>query len=147
MMHQESDIFSSASIDEASKAYLLETVRWTRFLAIIGFISMGLLVLFTFLMAIAVNTLSSPTYPFGILGTTLYMLVMVGLYIYPALALIRFSSFMKRGLTLNDQDQIREAFRHQKNLYKYLGILVIVALVLCLSSVILAFLLVAVFSR
>lgn len=137
-MHQESNIFSSAAIDEASKAYLLETVRWTRFLAIIGFISIGVLLLFTLLMAIAYSSISSETTPFGLIGTTLYLLVLVGLYFYPALALIRFSSCMKTGLTLNDQDQIREGFRYQKNLYKYTGILVIIALVLCLLSAILA---------
>ena len=132
MNHQTSDIFENGGLDERAKAYLLETARWTKFLAIIGFISIGFLVLFA-IASLSVGGMNTAAYP---IVTFLYCIVMGVVYIYPAVALVRFSRLVKTGVHNNNQEDLTEAFRYQKNLYKYMGILVIIGLVLILLGMI-----------
>jgi hypothetical protein len=129
---QHSSIFENG-LDERSKAYLLETTRWTKFLSIIGFIITGLMLL----GAIAIMTMGSffssllPGYS-GLgaasagIGFGLIYIIIAALYFYPIISLFRFSSNMKQGIQTNNMEMITEAFRHQKNLYKFIGIFTII---------------------
>ena len=44
-------------IDHVGRAYILETVRWTKFLAILGFIVMGLVFISGLLLAVVMPSL------------------------------------------------------------------------------------------
>ncbi len=135
-MQQEVNIFES-SMDETAKAHLLETTRWTKFLAIMGFIATAFIILMALFMLMFGAVL--PSYSgVGAVGSALYFLVMAALYFYPAWALIRFSSLMKRGINTNNQEMINDGLRHQKNMYRYLGILTIILLVFVLLMFVIA---------
>lgn len=143
MSDQDLNIFEGG-LDERSKAYLLETTRWTKFLAIMGFIFLGIMLL----IALAMFTMGSYAYSqlsgfggmggyFGMGMGLLYVLIAV-LYLYPIISLLKFSTNMKAGIQTNNGELITEGFRHQKNLYKFLGILTIITIALYLIVFVMA---------
>lgn len=145
MLEQNTNIFEGG-LDERSKAYLLETTRWTKFLAIMGFILIGLMVvgsLFLFAFGASMSsTYSSGMSGFGGLGGymgigmgLLYLLI-AAFYLFPIISLFKFSTNMKLGINTNNAELITEAFRHQKNLYKFIGILTIIVIVLYLLIIV-----------
>jgi len=128
------DIFENG-LNEQSKAYLLETTRWTKFLAIVGFIGLGFLVIAALVIMTmgsyfsgAIPGLSSIGGVLGSIGIGLIYLIIAAFYFYPMYSLFKFSTKMKLGIRTNNQETITEAFRHQKNMYKFMGILMIIVL-------------------
>jgi hypothetical protein len=136
MEQNDTNIFEHG-LDETAKAHLLETTRWTKFLAIMGFIFTGLFII----VALAVMTMGSmfSSYPgMGGLGAGMgigigfvYLVVAV-IYLYPVYSLFKFSSCMKKGIHTGSQDLITDAFRYQKNMYRFIGIIMIILIVVYL---------------
>lgn len=114
------DLLSNAGLDDISQGYLLQTLRWTKFIAIMGFILTGLVGI-AVLLALIAAPLSFSAY-----FSVLYLL----LYFYPSYCLYQFSRYMKSGLYYEDKLQVMQAFRHQRNMYRYLGIMLIVMIAL-----------------
>tara|TARA_R110002049_G_scaffold307558_3_gene508408 strand:- start:53 stop:523 length:471 start_codon:yes stop_codon:yes gene_type:complete len=122
---------TSIIIDKIALNYLNETRKWSSILAIWGFICIGLLLI----MAIFSGTLFSAydqmaqmsTMPYNpsIFIAVVYVLVGV-LYLFPTLYLYKFSTQLKAALSNMDTDSLTEAFKNQKSLYKFMGILVII---------------------
>ena len=134
------NVFETGGLDERSKAYLLETTRWTKFLAIMGFIFIGLMIIIALIFLVAGSALSAYAGGglalLGATGGSIFMLIMIGLYVYPVYALWKFSTNMKSGINTANQEQIVEGFRYQKNMYRYMGILMIIVLAFYLLSII-----------
>jgi amino acid permease len=138
MEQNDSNIFEHG-LDETAKAHLLETTRWTKFLAIIGFIFTGLLVVGA-LLAITMGSMFSSYPGMGGLGSGLgagigfIYLILAVIYLYPVYALFKFSSCMKRGINTGSQDMITDAFRYQKNMYRFIGIMMIIVIAIYLLA-------------
>jgi len=135
------------NIDQTSKAYLAETARWARFLAITGFICLGLMIIYGILIAFMMTNMSNNSEMFGgpygsggfgsASGTfiiVLYLFIAV-IAFFPLLFLLRFSNKMKYALDSNEQEVLNESFRYLKIYYQYVGILTIIALVLMVLGV------------
>lgn len=117
-------------IDHVSRAYILETVRWTKFLAILGFIFIGLMLLVGLLSTL----LATVGLSFNIIAG-LWMLLAAAIYFYPIYALIKFSSNMKMAMNISSQMHFNEGLRYQKSMYKYIGIITIITLILYLLGI------------
>lgn len=118
-------------VDEVGQAYLLETARWGTFIAIIGFIIAGLLVLLGFFVMVIGGTVGSMSKAysglpigFGFLG--FIYIIFAGIYFFPSLKLINFSAGIKRSLPIKDQDEFNAALSKLKSLFKLVGILIII---------------------
>jgi hypothetical protein len=128
-------------LDATAQAHLLETVRWTKFLAIVGFIFMGLALLLVICMIAGAPMLShykasmgqpvgtNPFNTLGMIGVGIIYFIFVCLYFYPVYALLKFSSCIKKGIQDRDQHYLNMGFRYQKNLYIYIGVLTIISLI------------------
>lgn len=128
---EEKSIFN-LQVDEVSKSYLLEGARWAKFLAIIGFISIGLMVIFGLIGAVAMTSYSSSS-PLGFLGGTgilLLYVLLAAIYFYPIFALFKFSSNIKPAILSSNQAQFNTALRYLKSLFKFLGIFTIIFIAL-----------------
>lgn len=112
----------------------LEQIRkWTRFLAIVGFVMTGLMVVIAFSFGTIMNMFS----PSGAMGniagmgstviTIIYLIVAV-IQFFPVYYLYRFSANLDRALTNNDQQHLESAMSFLKSHYKFVGILVIIVL-------------------
>ena len=130
---------SPLSLNSEIKSYLLETAKWGKLLAIMGFIGMAFLILVGLVMAIGLSAFSgmaSTGLPLAIMGV-LYIVIAV-IYYFPVSYLFKFSTKMKKGLTSNEQQTVTEGFENMKSLYKFLGILTIVVLSIYVIAIIIA---------
>ena len=110
-------------IDETAKEHLRESAKWGKFLAIVSFISFGLILLF----ALGALLLAQGAEQTGVfVGYTIVAL----LYFYPMWTLYKFSSLSKQAVNTGNQQQLTEAFRHLKNMLKFLGIVTIIGIAL-----------------
>lgn len=142
-MEQSSNLFD-LHVDHQSSAYLKETAKWGKFLAIVGFIGCALVVLFGILagtMLASVSNSYGGAYAsgFGAGMAIVYILIAV-LYFFPCLYLYRFSSRMQVALQNNDQQSMASAFMNLKSCYKFLGILTIIILAFWALGIFLAML-------
>jgi hypothetical protein len=122
------------SIDHESHSHLSETARWAKFLAIVGFVTCGLIAILSFFMgSILASTTLTPysTSGLGVIGgafiTILYLVIAV-IYFFPCLFLYNFSVRLKAALGSNDQVKLNQSLKSQKTLFKYVGIMTIVIL-------------------
>jgi hypothetical protein len=130
---------SHLSLNSEIKGYLLETAKWGKFLAIMGYIGMAFLILVGLVMAIGLSAFSGMAgtgVPLAIMGV-LYIVIAV-IYYFPVSYLFKFSTKMKNGLTSNEQQTVTEGFENMKSLYKFLGILTIVVLSIYVLAIIVA---------
>lgn len=131
-------------IPTSSLHLVMETARWGNFLAIVGFVFVGLIALlalsFGFIMQNlgGKTTLDFPLESSGII-TIIYLLVAL-LYFFPCLYLYRFSAKMKAAVLTRDQDQLSGALENQKSLFKFMGILTIIGLAFYAIALLTAFL-------
>jgi hypothetical protein len=122
------------SIDHESHSHLSETARWAKFLAIVGFVTCGLIAILSFFMgSILASTTLTPysTSGLGIVGgafiTILYLVIAV-IYFFPCLFLYNFSVRLRAALRSNDQVKLNQSLKSQKTLFKYVGIMTIIIL-------------------
>jgi len=134
----QSDNLFSLQIDNPIKSYLGETAKWGRFLAIVGFVICGIVVIAGLAFAATYSTLTSTydqpgryggqTNPFAMAGPmmAIFYILFALLYFFPCLYLLRFSNRMKKALLSDDQDTLSESFRNLKALFRFVGILTMI---------------------
>ena len=123
----------NVELTRESLSYLNETRKWTMFLAILGFVFVGIMVIFSLMFSAIFSALPGMTdaeMPFPSFLFGLIYLVMAGLYFFPILYLYKFSTFTKNAIMNRDSGQINDALKNLKSHYKFIGILTIVILVL-----------------
>jgi hypothetical protein len=111
------------------RSYLKETASWGKFLAIMGYIGMALMVIGG--LAVMAGFSFHPNFPAGgfpmiILGIV-YILVAV-LYFFPVTYLFRFSDKIKAAVTNSDMIALDAGFLNLKSLFRFMGIMTIVVL-------------------
>lgn len=107
--------------------YLLETAKWGKFLAIVGYVSIGLLGLLAIFMMIGFSTiseLSGADFPMGAFG--FFYIIMGAMYYFPVTYLYKYAVQMKKGLKSNDITTITSGFQNLKSLFKFMAIVTIV---------------------
>jgi len=124
-------------ITDVVKDYLLETAKWAKFIAIIGFIGIGFMILFALFFGTLMGALGSTTTFSGekngmslFMGgffTVFYILICL-LYFFPIKYLYDFSTKVNNAIQINDQQLFTEAILKLKAHYKYIGILMIIIL-------------------
>ena len=137
-MENEKSIFN-LELDAIAKNHLTDTAKWARFLAIIGFIGLVLILV----ASIIVSASSATQDPFGdpvdrtadIAGSIIGALIVVALYFFPCYFLLKFSSKMKIAIASDDVVSLNEALKNLKVTFRYVGVLTIIFLALFLIGV------------
>lgn len=128
--NKEEGIFN-LSVDETTRSYMLETARWGKFLAIISFICMGLLILVGLFFAFSSSAGQSSILALGTgIGVMIVYVILAAIYFYPVWALFRFSVLSKKALNTYNQHLFNESLRYLRNIFKFLGIVTIITLAL-----------------
>lgn len=112
-------------LNESSKAFLRETAKWANFLAIVGYVFLGLIVIMALFMGTALASLSAAGGIGGGVITIIYLAI-AALYFFPIYFLQRFAANMKNAFDHNDNEALTEGFNFLKKHYKFIGILMIV---------------------
>ena len=149
-MDQEQNYQQNLIITPVIKSALLETAKWTKFLAILGFIAVGILVLIGIFYGTIISFIGSTStfsqasslgsFAFGGFFTIIYILIAL-LYFFPAKYLYNFSVKLKNAIHSSNQSMLSDAFFNLKSHYKYIGILMII--LLAFYAVIFIFMLIA----
>ncbi len=134
---QPSTLFS-LSIDPVTKTHLSETARWARFLAIVGLISVVLLVIGGVIYSIWITSLmqeAQSNYGFNAgyttsytIGIAIFFVVMAAVAFFPMLYMLRFANQMRTALNGNDQQSLNTSFQNLKIYFRYVGIITIIGL-------------------
>lgn len=132
-------------LTEVIKSNLVEAAKWAKFIAIIGFIGIGFMIIvglfFGTIMGMisrleGAETAALPSF-FGAVVAVVYILLAL-LYFFPVKYLYDFSSKVKRAIEITDQDLFSEAILKLKSHYKYIGILMIVMICLYILGIIIS---------
>ena len=139
MEHSNSSSLFSLSIDPVTKAHLHETAKSARFLAILGmvFLILGVIGIIFFATAMSSFTGSfenqyggaTPMSAFGV-GIALVYIILLVIWFFPLLYLLRFSNRMRVALHGNDQQALNVAFQNLKICFRFVGIVTIIVLAL-----------------
>jgi amino acid transporter len=126
-------------IDSIAHTYLKETAKWTKFLAILGFIASGIIIIASFFvgsifaklnnanMSDTPNPVGAMMGAFGGTITVIYLLLGV-LVFFISLFLFRFGAKMKIALQNPDQEVLNLSLKNLKNYFRIHGILAIIYL-------------------
>lgn len=118
-------------INNEINQHLNNAGKWSKFLAIVGFVGMGFMVMagivFSIIMAFIPSS-ETADMPFPAFLIGLIYIIMGGVYFFPILYLFRFSNDIHQALRLKKQDQLTSAFFNLKKHYKFIGIMMIVIL-------------------
>lgn len=136
MEHQQDSSLFGINIDQAGRGHLSEAARWARFLAIVGFIMCGIIVLIGLSFGSIMGTLGDrygtgyPDYSAPGLGAVMavYYIAIALLYFFPCLFLYRFGAKMKQALAANNQEIVNTSFQNLKACFRFLGIVTIIIL-------------------
>ena len=115
------------------RAYLMETAKWGRFLAIVGFVSLILMIVFLIFGVQFFNSMvPQPEAQAAMQGAMSGMYVFIGIisliYVIPLLFLYRGSVAFIRSLNSNTQEDLTTGFQNYKSLFKFMGIFTIIIL-------------------
>jgi MFS family permease len=133
-MEQPTNLFE-LQLDQSSINYLNESARWARFLAIIGFIFCGLMVIvgifFGGAMAGMMSGMSGETAQlsgaFSVMISFAYIVAAL-ITFFPSLYLFLFGSRMRKAIHNNDQPVLTDALKNLKSFFKFYGIIMIITL-------------------
>lgn len=119
-------------IDDNIKLFLRETIKWGKFLSIIGFVFTGLIGLIGLSIMIGGSTIMSKI-PMGnnfVGGFIGFIYLLMGLlYYFPSKYLYDFCVYIKQALDLNDQESLSYGFSRLKSLFKFWGVLMVFMLI------------------
>ena len=130
----------SLTIDPDTKAHLSETARWARFLAIVGMVFIALaavgVLFFSYTLSMMGGNFDNEvggSYPtsmfpgFGI-GMAIFYFLLLLIWFFPILYLLRFANRMKTALNGNDQQALNVSFQNLKSCFRFVGIITIIIL-------------------
>ncbi|ASS48808.1 MAG: hypothetical protein A3D31_06300 [Candidatus Fluviicola riflensis] len=118
---------SELKITEYIRKDLTTAAKWGKFLAIIGFVVVGLMFIAALFMLI-----SAATMPSFISGQFFLMgfvyIIMAVIFVFPTLYLLRFSNSTQTGLRSENQVDFEFGIENLRSLFKFMGIYTIVVL-------------------
>jgi ABC-type multidrug transport system fused ATPase/permease subunit len=119
------------TVTKASKSYLSEIATWARFFAILGFIFIGLLLVFAFFAVPIFGTVtkSQSGVPDDLGSIMLVINVLIAIvYFFPLYYLLQFSKKIKKALKTKNDQMLANAFQMLKSHYKFIGVLTIITI-------------------
>jgi len=123
--------FDAIQVSEQNKAHFLEAAKWGKFLAIVGFVFIGLMLVIALFMLFGLGTFmarfGAPT-PVNFGGLGLLYIGMAALYFFPTFYLFIFATKMKKAVLCNDNNDFSTSVENLKSMFKFMGILTIVIL-------------------
>ncbi len=109
------------------KGFLLEIAKWSKFLSIIGFFCIGILIFIAVLTMIVLQSLGNLFIVIYAAIPFLFFLF-AALYFFPVYYLYNASTGIKKGILSANQNLLTVGFSNLKSHYKFIVILMIISL-------------------
>jgi predicted PurR-regulated permease PerM len=117
---KETSPFENNVLGETAKEHLRATRPWLMFFAILFFILTGFMLFGALGMLFTGSSNAVPA--------LFMMLIVVGIYFFFAWSIYQYAKNIKNALDSYDMSYLDEAFRHQKNYWMGLGIIMIIVI-------------------
>ena len=135
---EETSVFEKfeLQLDQTAKEFLKETSKWAYFLAIMGFVGIGLIVIAAIFAGTIFSTMGNTVPGMGAMGgsfgaiISVFYIVFAVIYFFPVYYLFKFASNAKAAFRENDSDALTASFGYLKSHYKFIGIFTVSILVL-----------------
>jgi len=139
---------SQLVVTENMRSYIYDMAKWANFLAIVGFVISGFLILASFTLGSAMQTnpeLGEKILAMGLtpMAFTIFLLLYAFAVFYPSLLLFKYSVKARLGVLFADQASLEDSLSKMKALFKYLGIMVLIFISVYLLAFIISVLQVA----
>jgi len=127
-------------IEQDTLNHLNSTRKWAMFLAIIGFIFLGLILIIGLLAGTFLTAFSTGQKGLGIPDSLMFVpiVLMSAIYFFPVLFLFRFSKHTSKAIRNFDKLEFHKAIKSLKAYFAYIGILIIIVLTLYIVVLIIA---------
>jgi hypothetical protein len=116
-----------------SLGYLNIAAKWTKFLAILGFIGIGLMLIGGLIVSIvshlAVDSMVQTHFPFPIGYLGFVYVIFAAVYVFPLIYLNNFSNYIAKAVALRETEYLTIALANLKKHVKYIGIMTIAFIV------------------
>jgi len=109
--------------------YLLDTAKWAKFLSIVGFVAMGLLVIVGFSLGGIISHFTKETMPFPMFIFGFVYLFLAAIYFYPLFALFKFADYAKKAVAESDSEKLAESLRNLKGVFTFIGIITLIGVI------------------
>ncbi|MBX2954461.1 MAG: hypothetical protein KF870_18320 [Leadbetterella sp.] len=132
-MNHLSDFENTLHVSNEGQQYLKETAKWAKFLAIVGFVMTGFVVLAALFAGTLFSTLaqSSPELAFfPSAGITVIYLLLAALYFFPCLYLYQSAQKLNAALQSGSNEDLTAGFEKLKNFFRFVGIMTLVVIAL-----------------
>ncbi len=115
-------------IENETLKYLNTARKWAMFLAIIGFIFLGLIIVIGLIAGTFLTAFNSGEKSLGIPESLMFIpvLLVAVLYFFPVLFLFRFSKHTSHAIQTLDKKELHKAIRNLKSYFAYIGIMIII---------------------
>ena len=128
-MEQHDLLSNELLINSVSQDNLNSSAKWGKFLSIVGFVFIGLMLIGGLVMQAFMPSFGS--YGFGnpflkYIGTVYIILAII--MFFPCLYLLKFSNKMMEAIRTSNQESIDNAFMNLKLMFKFYGVVTIVVL-------------------
>lgn len=117
-------------------SYFKESGGWALFLAILGFVAIGLMILGGLIFGIVMMN----SYYGGEIGAIVMLVyvVMGGVMFFPTLYMLKFATGIRAAIKSGNDDDYDNAFKNLKNYFKFVGIMTIVIIGLYIVFILIA---------
>ena len=130
---------SFLEITQKSIFFLTGAAKWAKFLAICGFVGIGLMVIvaiFAGSMMSSLSNFNNSGFPMGGGFITVIYLIMAAIYFFPTLFCYKFAINTQKAIETNDTLTLTESFNFLHKCFQFIGIITIVMLAFVVLSVI-----------
>lgn len=117
--------------------YLNTTRKWSMFLAILGFIIIGVLLIMGLFTGTFLSIFNSGDIGSGVSGELILVLIFLFgvILFFPVYFLFQFSKHMANAVQSLDKHEINRAFKNLKSCFVFIGVMVIIIMVLYVIAV------------
>lgn len=135
------NISDEMNLTPMAESFLLTTAKWGKFMAIVGFVVVGLLVLGAIFMNVLIGMFTGELMNaipsdaaigegalIGVMQTTytILFIVVAVLYFFPTFYMYKFSVKAINAVNERNADDIELSFKNLKSYFKFMGILTII---------------------
>lgn len=118
-------------VDDIAKAHLMESAKWSKFLAIISFIGSGLMFIVAFFAGSVMDRYNSPYDTTGLaaLGgavVTVVYIIFAIVFLIPNIFRYKYAVKSIRAIRTNDSYTLNDSFNNLRLMNKFWGILAII---------------------
>lgn len=113
----------------AAVGFLQESAKWSKFMAIIGFIGIGLMVLVSLFMAIGFSAMGAstmPELPFSMSAFSIIYVLFAAIYFFPVYYLYQYATKTSAALHSKNKKLLADGLENLKSHHKFLGIFTLI---------------------